>query len=105
MPWLRQLIVGAPCGVPLFLCFAAWVLYEYWARALPSSIEPVCGKCGYIVRGLPTVICPECGSNLDQVRVTTPPRYRTLEAWHKWAIFGLVVAAIASLAAAVYFHV
>jgi hypothetical protein len=26
-----------------------------------------CGKCGYDVRGLPSDICPECGSNLDVV--------------------------------------
>ncbi len=33
--------------------------------------EPVCGKCGYAVRGLPTFTCPECGSDLRAVGIVT----------------------------------
>jgi hypothetical protein len=34
--------------------------------------RPSCGKCGYAVRGLPTFICPECGSDLREVGILTP---------------------------------
>jgi hypothetical protein len=34
-----------------------------------ASDAPVCGKCGYCVRGLPTFICPECGSDLRDVGI------------------------------------
>lgn len=33
---------------------------------------PECAKCGYCVKGLPTQICPECGSDLRQVGILEP---------------------------------
>src|SRR5687768_7245870 len=33
--------------------------------------EPRCGRCGYIVRGIPTFVCPECGSDVREVGITT----------------------------------
>ncbi|MDB5354604.1 MAG: hypothetical protein JWN24_1057 [Phycisphaerales bacterium] len=33
--------------------------------------EPRCGKCGYMVRGLATFVCPECGSDLREVGIDT----------------------------------
>ena len=44
-----------------------------WQQSMvkPKAMEPVCGKCGYIVRGLPSNICPECGSDLEQVGIIT----------------------------------
>jgi hypothetical protein len=34
--------------------------------------EPSCGKCGYAVRGLASLNCPECGSDLREVGIVTP---------------------------------
>jgi hypothetical protein len=33
--------------------------------------EPSCGKCGYCVRGIPGLTCPECGSDLREVGILT----------------------------------
>ena|SRR5690242_16377075 len=33
---------------------------------------PCCRACGYAVKGLPTFICPECGSDLREVGIATP---------------------------------
>ena len=38
----------------------------------PSNGESVCGKCGYIVKGLTTLNCPECGSDLRDVGIVSP---------------------------------
>jgi hypothetical protein len=34
-----------------------------------AAREPSCGRCGYIVTGLPSHVCPECGSDLRTVGV------------------------------------
>lgn len=39
-----------------------------------SSAEPRCGRCGYIVIGLPGHVCPECGGDLHAVGVYRPIR-------------------------------
>ena len=36
-------------------------------REISGAREPRCGRCGYIVIGLPSRICPECGSDLRTV--------------------------------------
>jgi hypothetical protein len=37
-----------------------------------KSTDPICGKCGYCVRGIPSLICPECGSDLREVGIIPP---------------------------------
>jgi hypothetical protein len=41
---------------------------------LPTAMSdgPVCGNCNYTVRGTPTFICPECGSDLREVGILSP---------------------------------
>jgi hypothetical protein len=34
--------------------------------------HPACGKCGYNVTGLESMVCPECGSDLREVGIMTP---------------------------------
>ncbi|MDB5332169.1 MAG: hypothetical protein JWP03_3320 [Phycisphaerales bacterium] len=69
-------------GIVLFigaLCIAALagvtlgVVHRKWAARPPVVIgrEPRCGQCGYIVRGIATFICPECGSDLREVGIDT----------------------------------
>lgn len=33
------------------------------------SRQPECGQCGYIVRGLTKLVCPECGAHLLEVGI------------------------------------
>jgi hypothetical protein len=69
-------------GIVLFigaLCIAALagvtlgVVHRKWAAWPPVVIgrEPRCGQCGYIVRGIATFVCPECGSDLREVGIDT----------------------------------
>lgn len=46
-----------------------------WKGLRHQSVQPdpQCGHCGYGVRGISTMMCPECGSNLQQVGIITPP--------------------------------
>lgn len=37
--------------------------------ASPAATQSNCGKCGYLVTGLPTFQCPECGSDLREVGI------------------------------------
>src|SRR5262245_46761666 len=47
-----------------------------FSRRMGISLDqPSCGYCGYPVRGLPSFVCPECGSDLREVGIDTPSRY------------------------------
>jgi hypothetical protein len=37
-----------------------------------AAREPRCGQCGYIVRGLQGMTCPECGGDLREVGIVAP---------------------------------
>ena len=37
-----------------------------------AGSDPTCGKCGYCVRGISELICPECGSDLREVGIRAP---------------------------------
>lgn len=52
----------------LVIIIAASLLRAH--RVSPTDHEPSCGRCGYIVRGIPTLTCPECGSDLREVGIT-----------------------------------
>ena len=52
----------------LILVFSM-ALYRRWHPIAPR--EPSCGHCGYCVRGLPGLVCPECGSDLREVGILT----------------------------------
>jgi hypothetical protein len=57
--------------------------YAGFFRRLGISIdEPCCARCGYNVKGLPSFVCPECGSDLREAGIVTPGRYGpVLRAW------------------------
>ena len=40
-------------------------------RRRRGPTEPSCGNCGYLVHGLTTFTCPECGSDLREVGIVT----------------------------------
>lgn len=57
------------------LLAAAFLL---WRRARhrrhhAGTADPACGHCGYLVKGLSTFTCPECGSDLREVGITRRP--------------------------------
>ncbi len=62
--------------IPLFLILAVVgagvvVAILLFRRRRLGEQEPVCGKCGYLVKGLTTFTCPECGSDLREVGIVT----------------------------------
>jgi len=57
----------------VLVCAAA--LVALWAAALRrprGGALPACGRCGYAVKGLTALSCPECGGDLREVGITTP---------------------------------
>jgi hypothetical protein len=58
-------------GVILALCLTALsvlpaLLSRIW-RFPSRYLEGVCGRCGYSLHGLPSAVCPECGSDTRAV--------------------------------------
>src|SRR5437868_14823886 len=67
---------SAPLAISfLFTRLAAVAVTRSLARGRSRngriSADPRCGKCGYIVRGIATLTCPECGSDLREVGIDT----------------------------------
>jgi hypothetical protein len=60
-------------------------------RAAAQGGDPVCGQCGYNVRGLPTFTCPECGSDLRTVGIVTPGQRRPLGRLARAVIWTLIL--------------
>ena len=48
---------------------------HWWGRKVTI---PSCRACGYAVKGLPSFICPECGSDLRDVGIDTPGAAREM---------------------------
>jgi predicted RNA-binding Zn-ribbon protein involved in translation (DUF1610 family) len=59
----------------VFLALGFFVAYLLFRRKRASA-DPVCGKCGYQVRGLTTFTCPECGSDLREVGILSAAKPR-----------------------------
>ena len=74
-------------------------------RSAPT--DPVCGRCGYNVRGLPTMTCPECGSDLRDVGIRTTQKPATASTTTRLvfqlALLGVAVAAVGGIAWAAVF--
>lgn len=64
--------IPLPCLLGL-----AWL----WYRVLrtPKEQHAVCGHCQYIVEGLQTMFCPECGSDFRKVGIGTPGKRGQIE--------------------------
>lgn len=60
----------------------AGVLVIVWlhrrAKAVSDRSGATCGQCGYIVRGLDSFECPECGADLREVGMLPPTETKTL---------------------------
>ena len=98
---------------PVYVALA-WLVVQLayegsrWRRLNPTVVpdpgdEARCGKCGYDVRGLPGSICPECGSDLDEVGRVAPSygRWQKVPRVLRGFVFLLVCLAVALPATAV----
>lgn len=56
-------------GLAAVALICLWIWRKRWAKRADG---PTCGRCGYDVRGLPSSICPECGSDLKTVGIVEP---------------------------------
>jgi hypothetical protein len=56
-----------------------------------ESADPVCGKCGYCVRGIEGLTCPECGSDLREVGILTSRHRRPATPWVYFALWTLAL--------------
>ncbi len=76
MMWFGFIIGLLFLIIPLAYLLASVVGLSYlWYRVLKvkrGSDLPTCAKCGYAVRGLMGLECPECGADLREVGITTP---------------------------------
>ena len=63
----------------LLLCLPG--LVWLWWRVLrkPKHYHAVCGHCQYIVEGLQTMFCPECGSDFRKVGIEMPHKQDRVE--------------------------
>ncbi|HTW93379.1 MAG TPA: hypothetical protein VMD30_01210 [Tepidisphaeraceae bacterium] len=61
-----------------------------------ANPEPACGHCGYCVRGIASLTCPECGSDLREVGIVTPKQRRNIPVLSRLVIWtlGLSVSAV-----------
>jgi len=85
-------IVGILLILLVGLLLAVVILGVYvLRRRRPAGAEPVCGRCGYNVRGLPTFTCPECGSDLREVGIRTAGQPRALGPWARVALWTLIL--------------
>jgi len=85
--FLAAVLVGASALLVLI-----WRLVRRGGNVPDAS----CGRCGYLVEGLPGPICPECGSNLADVGIRRPGDTKPMPRILRGLIFTLLyLAAIA----------
>ncbi|MEO6437531.1 MAG: hypothetical protein ABIP55_17435, partial [Tepidisphaeraceae bacterium] len=68
--------------------FAAAMLLR--RRTAARVTEPSCGKCGYCIRGLESLVCLECGSDLREAGILTPGDTKPLRTGKRlllWTVF------------------
>jgi hypothetical protein len=89
VPWIILVLTAA---IPVLLALLGWLAYRQRGWSVTrvrdeASAEPTCAACGYAVIGLPSHVCPECGSDLRVVGIRTPrapdprPLHVTLTVW------------------------
>ncbi|MDB5321315.1 MAG: Adenylate cyclase [Phycisphaerales bacterium] len=69
--WTWEWIALGVMVLAALLLAAALVGFAIRQRGLAGRAEASCGRCGYDVRGLPTFFCPECGSDLREVGISS----------------------------------
>ncbi len=68
---IEPLLVLVVIGASAFGLIYLW--YRVFKQRSGSGLS-TCGHCGYAVRGLESMTCPECGEDLREVGIVTPGR-------------------------------
>jgi class 3 adenylate cyclase len=78
--WTWEWIALGVMALAVLLFGGSLIGFALRRRGRVGLAARACGRCGYDVRGLPTFFCPECGSDLREVGITsgTPPGVMTL---------------------------
>jgi hypothetical protein len=85
IPYFLGIVVMAAAFI------GAGVIAWRWLRGRKHRItEPECGKCGYCVRGVAELTCPECGSDLREVGILAPGDQRPRSRAKKLLIWTLI---------------
>lgn len=90
--------MGFSCVVVIpFVCLMG--LFWLWVRVLrkPKHYHSVCGHCRYIVEGLQTMLCPECGSDFHKVGIETPAKRGHVEPGFFLAVWTILLLPVALL--------
>lgn len=75
VPYVNPTAQALAIGMSIIVAYLAlpglllWLLWKF-GRRRGGDGEPRCGKCGYLVRGLSALNCPECGADLREVGIT-----------------------------------
>lgn len=97
---------GLLCVLVALVVLSVPLILLLLRRKAPT--DPVCGRCGYNVRGLPSMTCPECGSDLREVGIRTARKSArtstTTRLVFQLALLGVAVAAVVGIASAMAFN-
>jgi len=90
------LTIVLPLLLGAWLCRSMWLAVSGWEFRRDTA---QCPRCGYPVEGLPTWICPECGSNLLEVGILgskqdLAKRRVLVEAIKAWTIVAVFIALV-----------
>jgi class 3 adenylate cyclase len=94
-------------GIPVLSIVAIVIAMITLALRKRGTGEPSCGNCGYGVQGLPTFICPECGSDLRQVGIISSSpgsnpfgRFTAalVSSWKRLIVAAVAIMALAAIA-------
>lgn len=85
-----------------------WTIVRTITRPKRWRGEPACERCGYIVVGLASLGCPECGSDLRRTGIITPAmeirrRGSLASALLAWVVTGLLVGYFVTLLLSMFF--
>jgi hypothetical protein len=85
--------------LPALLFAVAVALWLAWliVRRKGGVSDASCAACGYLVIGLTTPICPECGSDLSKVGVRLPGDARPMPRLFRAVLFTLVYFGLVAL--------
>ncbi|WP_432798015.1 hypothetical protein [Poriferisphaera sp. WC338] len=65
--WPELVILLVLFGVPVLLVIG--VVAVFMVKKKSRQKEATCGGCGYIVEGISSLLCPECGGDLRKVGI------------------------------------
>jgi hypothetical protein len=75
-------------GIVIFTAVGVAFAFRWVARRSRYAVADAdtCARCGYIVHGLPSATCPECGSDLSRPGAVRPRGWRTTMPRDWWIV-------------------